>query len=248
MTRIKLCGLRTARQAELAVELGADFIGLVFAAESRRRVSVEEARHVLEGLGERREPVRTLVYEGIPAGGWFQRCAAGFTALLDEMRPLVVGVFVDQPISLVNAIADTLGLDAVQLSGNEPSEQALEITRPVLKVIHVQPGVEPETLLEECEVGTAALYLLDTAMSGAAGGTGRTFEWELAAAVARQMPCVLAGGLTPDNVADAVRKVRPWGVDVSSGIESDGVKDEAKMRGFVTAVRDADERIFREQE
>ena len=145
-------------------------------------------------------------------------------------------------------LADTLGLDAVQLSGNEPSEQALEITRPVLKVIHVQPGVEPETLLEECEVGTAALYLLDTAMSGAAGGTGRTFEWELAAAVARQMPCVLAGGLTPDNVADAVRKVRPWGVDVSSGIESDGVKDEAKMRGFVTAVRDADERIFREQE
>jgi phosphoribosylanthranilate isomerase len=247
-TRIKLCGLRTARQAELAAELGVDFVGLVFAERSRRRVTVEEARQVVAGLGARREPVRRLVHEGIPAGRWFDRCAAGFDALLAESRPLVVGVFADQPPTLVNAIADAAVLDAVQLSGNERWEQALEIRRPVIKAIHIRAGVPAERVLEEVEVGTAAVCMLDTEVPGAYGGTGVTFDWEIAKAVAAQTPCMLAGGLSADNVGGAIAAVLPWAVDVSSGIETDGVKDESKMRAFVAAVRNAGARWARGEE
>jgi phosphoribosylanthranilate isomerase len=82
--------------------------------------------------------------------------------------------------------------------------------------------------------------LLDTHVEGALGGTGRAFDWTVAAEVARRFPIVLAGGLTPENVGEAVRRVRPWAVDVSTGVETDGVKDLAKIRAFIAAVREAD--------
>jgi len=238
-TRIKLCGLRTASQVALAADLGVDFIGIMFAESSRRRVTVEEARKLLAPLGARSSTPRRLIHEGIPAGRWFHRCAAGFDALLQLSRPLVVGVFVDQPPALVNAIADALALDAVQLSGQEPAEQSFELRRPVIKAVHVDDAMTVRAVLAQCEVGTAALCLLDTSVPGEHGGTGRPFDWGIAAAVATQVPCMLAGGLTPDNVVAAIKAARPWAVDVSSGIETDGVKDEAKMRAFAEAVAQA---------
>ncbi len=244
-TRVKLCGLRTAAEAELASELGVDFIGLVFAEKSKRRLKVEEARKIVSALGRRPAPARHLVHEGIPSGGWFERCAAGFDTLLDGGTPLVVGVFVDQPPSLVNAIADTLSLDAVQLSGHEPAEQALELRRPVIRSMHIGPDTSAGDVLKGCEVGTAALCLLDTAIPGEAGGTGQAFDWSVAALVSSQRPCMLAGGLSPHNVVQAIASVRPWAVDVSSGIETDGIKDQAKMRAFVQAVHEGDALLFK---
>jgi phosphoribosylanthranilate isomerase len=247
-TRIKLCGLRTARQAKVAAELGVDFVGLVFAERSRRRVTVEEARQTIAGLGARPQPAARLVHEGIPAGRWFDRCAAGFDALLAEARPLVVGVFADQPPTLINAIAEATALDVVQLSGHERWELALQIHRPVIKAIHVRPGESAEQVLHDVEVGTAAVCMLDTAVPGEFGGTGQSFDWKIAQTVAKSTPCMLAGGLSTDNIATAIAAVHPWAVDVSSGIETDGVKDEAKMRAFVQAVRAADARIARGEE
>jgi len=239
-TRIKLCGLRSAEQAVLAAELGADLIGLVFAEESRRRVTVEEARRVVQALGPNCGSLRILDDGDVPAGGWFARSAAALDRTLIQRRPLVVGVFGDQPTSLINGVADAVPLDLVQLSGTGPWEQALEIHRPVIKALHVRPELAPDEVLYAAEVGTAAIVLLDTAVLGTIGGTGQLFDWSLATRVAPRLPFLLAGGLTPENVGGAVACVRPWGVDVSSGIESDGAKDPEKMRAFVAAVRAAD--------
>lgn len=239
-TRIKLCGLRSVEHALLAVELGVEFVGLLFAEQSRRRVTVEEARRVVEALGQGAGSLRQLRSDELPAGGWFARSAAALDLALEQRRPLVVGVFGDQPTSLINAVAEAVPLDLVQLSGTGSWEQALEIHRPVIKALHVRSELAPEDVLNAAEVGTAALVLLDTAVPGEIGGTGRTFDWSLAARVAPRLPLLLAGGLTPENAGAAVRCVRPWGVDVSSGIETVGVKDAQKMRAFVAAVRAAD--------
>jgi phosphoribosylanthranilate isomerase len=239
-TRIKLCGLRSAEQALLAAELGADLIGLVFAEQSRRRVTVEEARRVVQALGSEAGSLRQLESGDLPAGGWFARSAAALDLALALRRPLVVGVFGDQPASLINAVAEAVPLDIVQLSGMGPWEQALEIHRPVIKALHVRPELALDEVLYAAEVGTAALVLLDTAVPGTIGGTGKSFDWSLAARVAPRLPFLLAGGLTPENVGSAVACVQPWGVDVSSGIETEGAKDPEKMRAFVSAVHAAD--------
>jgi phosphoribosylanthranilate isomerase len=95
-------------------------------------------------------------------------------------------------------------------------------------------------VLARVEAGTASLVLLDTAVAGRLGGTGQRFDWGVGRRVAEALPILLAGGLTPANVGEAIRQVRPWGVDVSSGVETDGVKDPEKIRAFVAAVREGD--------
>lgn len=239
-TRIKLCGLRTAEQAALAGELGVDFVGLMFAEQSRRRVTVEEARRVVAALGSEAGSLRQLPSENLPAVGWFARSAIALERALDRRRPLVVGVFGDQPSTLINGVAEAVPLDLVQLSGTGPWEQALEIRRPVIKALHVRPELAPEDVLSAAEVGTASLVLLDTAVPGEIGGTGQPFDWSLAARVAPRLPFLLAGGLTPENVGAAIAGVRPFAVDVASGTESSpGLKDPAKLEAFAAAVRAA---------
>jgi phosphoribosylanthranilate isomerase len=240
MTAIKLCGLREPEHVELASTLGVEFVGLVFAPRSRRRVTVEEAKRALAPLGPRSTAPVSLVHQGIAPGRWFQRCIAALDQRLEERRPLVVGVFADQPPALVNAIIDAAGLDLVQLSGGEPWETALALKRPAIKVLHVWPEASAQSLLAHYEIGMAAAVLLDTGTRDAAGGTGRPFDWSVAAEFGRRMPYILAGGLNADNVGEAIRIARPWGVDVSSGIERDGRKDPDLIRAFVQVVREAD--------
>jgi len=221
VTLIKICGLREPVYALAAAEAGADFIGLVF-AESRRRVSVEEALAIVRALGE---PLSA-------AGG----DAEHIEALLRRKRPLVVGVFADADAETVNRTAEAVGLDLVQLSGDEPWDMCDKLSRPVLKAVKVKHDTSAGEIIAGLRPG--AIPLLDTHVEGALGGTGRPFDWSVAAEVARRFPIVLAGGLTPENVGEAVRRVRPWAVDVSSGVETDGAKDVVKMRAFVAAVRE----------
>jgi phosphoribosylanthranilate isomerase len=243
VTRVKICGLTSPEQASFAASLGVDFIGLVFAEQSRRRVTIHQARASIAGrpppatVGKRLQ--RETASDDRPPLRWFESSAQYFGERLQRKRPLVVGVFADMPATIVNAIADRVGLDLVQLSGNEPWEEALAIRRPVIKALRVGPTTSASSLLEEVEVGTANLCLLDTQTQGLLGGTGRTFDWNVAADLAREMPLILAGGLTPENVGQAISIVGPWGVDVSSGVELDGVKSEAKVRDFVASVRQA---------
>jgi phosphoribosylanthranilate isomerase len=157
-------------------------------------------------------------------------------AIIARLPPAVtpVGVFVNQPLEDVRRIADSAGLGAVQLHGDEPLEYARGILQPVIKAIGVSGTFEPRALDAWPPEVTVLLDAHDPARRG---GTGRPIDWKAAAAAAARRPIFLAGGLTPRNIAAAVSDVRPYGVDVSSGVEaSPGIKDEARMRQLFAAL------------
>ncbi|MGH8443517.1 MAG: phosphoribosylanthranilate isomerase [Nevskiaceae bacterium] len=203
-TRIKFCGLTRAADAEAAVRLGADAIGLVLAPDSPRFLQVSEAAII-----RRRLP------PFVQAVALFRNASFG-----DVMRAL-----------------DELQPDLLQFHGDETPEFCNSFSWPYLRAVPMKHGKD---LAEwERRYASASALLLDAHGAGEAGGQGRTFDWS---AIRASQPYVLAGGLTPENVGAAVRAVRPYAVDVSSGIErSPGTKDEARMRQFVEAVRAADE-------
>lgn len=216
MTKVKVCGISEVVHARAAAEAGADFIGVVF-APSRRQVTPQRAKEI------------------------------ALTVKSLSPSPSVVGVFVNAAAAEVNQVADYCGLDWVQLSGDEPWEYFKQMQRPFIKAILVPGGAIAEGILADisfgCELlGRDFIVLLDSHVEGSYGGTGQAFDWGLAGQVAEKVPVVIAGGLSADNVGQAIEMAGPWGVDVSSGVESDGVKDPAKIRDFVLAARLADER------
>ena len=214
MTRVKICGIGDKSHALAAVEAGADFIGLVF-APSRRQITPAKA------------------------------CEIASAAKKSGDITKVVGVFVNAPSSQVNETADFCGLDWVQLSGDESWEYCCEVVKPVIKAIRIGRQ-SPEELCAELAAGDKLLpaqrfiALLDSQVKGKYGGTGETFDWNLARQVANGFPVIVAGGLDPENVAQVIETVAPWGVDVSSGVETGGIKDMAKIMAFVEAIRKAD--------
>jgi phosphoribosylanthranilate isomerase len=222
VTLVKICGVSDPRHARAAAALGADFIGMVF-APSRRQVTIGDAKRIAAGLKAEAAGLRG----GAPA--------AAIEEALKDRRPLVVGVFADQDPDTINEIADECGLDLVQLSGSEPWETCELINRPIFKCMKVREGEKVEEVREHLHDG--AVVLLDPYVSGVYGGTGKTLDWDVAAEIAEERPTVLAGGLNPGNVARAVATVHPWAVDVSSGVESDGVKDVEKIRAFIQAAK-----------
>ena len=144
-----------------------------------------------------------------------------------------VGVFVNTSVEEIRATMETCGLSLAQLHGDEASQMMRSLNGKAFKAFH---GV-PENLDGFARHDAPAL-LLDASVKGAYGGTGVTADWHGAAELSKKYPLLLAGGLTPENVADAVRQVRPWGVDVASGVESaPGEKDANKMKAFVRAVQ-----------
>lgn len=223
MTLVKICGVSEPQHARAAASCGADFIGVVF-APSRRQVTMGQARRIADALGQ-------------PDGEPVTPDTAAVEARLHERRPLLVGVFADQDVDTINAIAEECGLDFVQLSGSEPWEMCALLRQPVLKCLKVRAGQSAAQVLAQVREG--ALLLLDPYVEGSYGGAGQTLDWDVAALVARERPVFLAGGLRPDNVARAVATVHPWAVDVSSGVETDGVKDVAKVRDFIEAAKKA---------
>lgn len=153
-----------------------------------------------------------------------------------------VGVFADQPLEFVEEVARACRLDWVQLSGNEPAELAATLSTSVIKAVHVRDVND----LEAARSYPAQAFLLDApVMDKRMGGTGSSFDWSQA----ERLPwprhkVIVAGGLNPGNVGGAIERLRPGGVDVSSGIESSpGIKDRSKINAFVAAVREADARL-----
>lgn len=244
MVRVKVCGIRTPEEAAAAVAAGADFLGVVFAT-SRRRVTIEEAQAVVATVRELQGAShRQLLPSLPPASGAAASRLRAWAGVLEEAlrqrRPLVVGVFADQTAEEVNRTAEAAGIDLVQLSGGEADDEALRFVRwPVIRALHVGDDTAPERLLERALATRAAAVLLDTADLHHRGGTGRPFAWEKAAPLARTIPLLLAGGLTPETVGAAVAAVGPWGVDVSSGVERDGRKDPERIAAFVSAAKGA---------
>ncbi len=153
-------------------------------------------------------------------------------------RVTCVGVFVNASMEEIHATMDTCGLNLAQLHGDETAEFMESLQEKSFKAFR---GI-PADVNDFARDGAPA-FLVDASVKGVYGGSGVTTDWDGAAKLAKKYPLLLAGGLTPENVAEAVRRVKPWGVDVASGVESKpGVKDEAKMMAFVQAVRDADDR------
>lgn len=151
----------------------------------------------------------------------------------------LVGVFVDETLSNIQNTLRNCRLDLAQLHGDEPLEIIAQLDPGAYKAFH---GISGD--LERFLRVDAPAFLVDAAVKGAYGGTGRTANWPAAARLASRFPIFLAGGLNPGNVAEAIALVQPWGVDVASGVErTPGVKDEAKMRAFVSAVRSAGAQI-----
>ena len=194
------------------------------------------------GIG-RREDAALAVELGASALGFvfWPRSPRAVTAeqvreITQGLPPFVsrVGVFVNESAAAVRAAAARAGLTAVQLHGDEDAAEYAEIGLPVIKAVAVG---ESFTVSAVEEVPARVTVLLDAHDPIRRGGTGRVIEWTLASAAARLRPIILSGGLTPDNVKSAVAAVRPYAVDVSSGVEAaPGVKDEARLRAFFAAL------------
>ena len=160
---------------------------------------------------------------------------AEITSALKREHPQIklVGVFVNSPVEEVKNILETCSLDLAQLHGDEAPEIFAQLAPRTFRAFRGIP-----TDITGYERNDAPALLVDAAVKGVYGGSGVTADWSAAAELAKKYPLLLAGGLTPENVADAVRQVNPWGVDVASGVESTpGEKDAAKMSAFVKAVK-----------
>jgi phosphoribosylanthranilate isomerase len=153
----------------------------------------------------------------------------------------LVAVFVDPSLEEVNAVRVLFPGMTVQFSGKEPAEFVRRYGDRAIKAIGIDSRSDPLDVADACKFYSEATILFDAQYGGVVGGTGKGFPWDRVAAIARERPVVIAGGLTPDNVGDCVKSTRPYGVDVRNGIETDDRKDPEKMRAFVQAVRRADE-------
>jgi phosphoribosylanthranilate isomerase len=206
--RVKICGITGWADAKLSVDAGADALGFNFYPPSPRYIAPRQAARIVRRLHSERPRARITI----------------------------VGVFVDEAVETIREIAEMVGLDAVQLHGRETPSRVAEVAafRPVIKVFRVRPGFSPSRL---ARYPAAAAFLLDGFQPGLPGGTGRRFDWSVARRAARYGRIFLAGGLRPENAAEAIAQARPFALDVCSGVETrPGRKDPAKVKEFMRQV------------
>ena len=209
---IKICGLTSLDDALAAIDAGADALGFNFYPDSPRYILPAVCANIQSGLRNRHAVV------------------------------LTVGVFVNAPPAFVAEVLDTCDLDLAQLSGDEPPEVMARLIGRAYKAIRPRTLDEAEHAADEYAplATNRPALLVDAAQVGMYGGTGQRADWSIARRLSAAHSVLLAGGLRPDNVAEAIRQVDPWGVDVASGVESSpGKKDTHKMVEFVRAARSA---------
>lgn len=208
--QVKICGIKDSETAAAAAGAGADLLGVVF-VPSWRQVTPQIALDITRTVSKL------------------------------EYQTRIVGVFVNTPVEQVNEIAAVSGLDMVQLSGDESPQYCTRVSKPAIKVFHISPSsTAQEILLKMTDYAAieGLTFMLDTAINGKYGGTGRTFNAAIAKKVAWRFPVIIAGGLTPENVGSIIKEIKPLGVDVSGGVETNGRKDIVKIKGFIEMVRD----------
>jgi len=229
IVRIKVCGLTNLPDAQCAVNAGADILGFIFFSESPRAVKPERAREI----------VTKLVLEG--------------------KQPLKVGVFVNEEPHIVAQTLEFCQLDGAQLHGEEPPEilgigsegEGSVLRGRAYKALRFASSTEAQMIADKYALPPdlrserqLPSFLLDSYHAELRGGSGITGDWEMAKALATRYPILLAGGLKPDNVAGAVSLVKPWGVDVASGVEIEpGKKDHAALYDFISIVRHIAEEV-----
>ena len=218
MTLFKICGLRDPNSALVAAESGASFLGFAFVEGVRRQLLPERGAEVI----------------------------SEYRKIAGSDGPKLIGLFANQPADFIDSVAELCGLDYAQLCGDEPPDFWNGLSIPVIRQVKVRDDLDKPDAVAlalrdvEMALGAGHLAMLDKHVAGALGGTGFSFDWEVAREIARDHKILVAGGLTPENVAQAIRVAQPWGVDVSSGVETNGQKDPAKIRTFAAAVGTAD--------
>jgi phosphoribosylanthranilate isomerase len=209
---VKICGLREPAHARVAADAGADLLGFIF-APSRRQITAEVARDCTQTARES-----------------------------SSSSPLMVGVFVNASVREMNEVAEFAGLDLIQIHGNANQIDRSLLARPILTALHPSPEQTSSDIDEEIrklslESGAPLAYLIDGFRPGEFGGLGVRADWEVAHELATHWPIILAGGLNSENVGEAISTVSPRAVDVSSGVETEGRKDPAKIEAFVRAAK-----------
>lgn len=230
MFRIKICGLTSPQDALTAFEAGADGIGLNFYEQSKRHVDIQTARTITDELYKTAGvPGRSLVYA---VGVFVNHTAAQVTQIYHEARLAVAQLHGDEPPEFLAAIG---GLPTIRV--RRLDDRGVSRLVEDLRACHAVMKNVPSNVKSSCDL------LIDAAAPGQYGGSGETVSWSALAGDRSWLGkshLILAGGLTPDNVAEAIRTVRPHAVDVASGVESvPGKKDAGKMRDFVAAAREA---------
>ncbi|WWC62237.1 multifunctional tryptophan biosynthesis protein [Kwoniella dejecticola CBS 10117] len=248
-TLVKICGIRSVEDAKIAIGEGADLLGVILVPNAKRRITYDVAREISSVVRQARSSSAgtgaTASSSSGPNEPWFTFNAR---RLNQRKKPLLVGVFQNQPLEEILEAVDEIGLDIVQLHGDEPIGWSKFIPVPTIKVFKVTPDGEVPT--EISRPGENDFVLLD---ASGKGGEGKSFPWEAAKKVVEKgengseghvkLPIILAGGLNPDNVLEAIHKAGGSAgvrvVDVSSGVEvsGGGKKDQEKVKAFIKAVK-----------
>jgi phosphoribosylanthranilate isomerase len=208
--KVKICGITSLEDAIMAVDAGADMLGFNFYPKSPRYIEPAACARLVERL--------------------MGHC---------NCSPQLVGVFVNSGLIEIVSTLNQCGLDLAQLSGDEPPELVNVLGERAFKGLRPADSAALEAALQQLLVRhQPPALLIDAYHPNAYGGTGKKADWSLARGLARLRPILLAGGLTPENVADAIKQVTPWGVDVASGVElSPGKKDPARVAAFIKAAK-----------
>jgi phosphoribosylanthranilate isomerase len=230
MLKVKICGMTNPEDAIVALRAGADYLGFILYPPSPRFVSPTDVATIV-GVIKSSKDTRHLFASSTP--------------------PLLVGVFVNEPPDRVALLLDACGLDLAQLSGNEAANLLTDAGSPLLgrafKAIRPRSVAEAQAMAIDYATPTIGNHphfpglLIDTPHDALYGGTGQIGDWVIAADLARSVPgLMLAGGLNPANVAAAVRRVRPFAVDVAGGVEAEpGRKDHDRVRAFIANAKAA---------
>ena len=219
--KVKICGIRDGDSAVEAAHAGADYLGFNLVEGVRRQLTRFQAQDVVRNYRIRARDHR--VYR------------------LREKGPQVVGLFRNQDARWVNKAAQQVDVDCVQLCGDEDEAYMRAMWKPVLRQVWIKSDTSRDELgdLVEHHLERGRMVLLDRYNEHTPGGGGKTFDWSIAEGIAEREGVLLAGGLNPENVDSAVQQLKPWGVDVSSGVETDGIKDHSKIRAFIETAKSA---------
>jgi phosphoribosylanthranilate isomerase len=229
--KVKICGMRDSDNALVAARAGADFLGFVFVEGVRRQLQPPQARAIIERFR----------HEWAHDQAQSERAHEQMQAQQPSNGPQLVGLFRNQPADWVKHVVEQCDLDIAQLCGDEDHAYARSLGIPVLRQIRVRPDETQESLRARVEAALQAgeMVHLDRDDPKVPGGGGVAFDWRAAEGVASLPNVLLSGGLNPENVAGAIARLRPWGVDVSSGVETAGQKDPDRIRAFISTARSA---------
>ena len=213
--RVKICGLRSNEAALVAANAGADYLGFNFVEGVRRQLQPTEGTKI---IAEYR---------------------AGLSGSNNTNQPGLVGLFLNQDPDFVNETARNSGLEYLQLCGDEDADYTSKIELPIFKMVRVKEGDTPSDLdrIITPLLNAGHGIVLDRFDKKTPGGAGLTFDWSAARGIVNRDNVLLAGGLKPENVQSAITELSPWGVDVASGVETDGIKDPQRIRAFIEATQ-----------